>query len=319
MKFDKRACALTDDVKTPIVAPKEMSTKEELYKEIDNLRKKYAPFLQNHAPKLENTRVRTDIKEFILDGKEKVTIPHYDGPVGNATKIYEADFELGAFDDKAVYICFKGADYIAKVYVNNECVGMHEGFFSPFEFNITSVAKKGVNHLKVVLENDFVYRGDTIKSIMGGVLGLPDIEGDKLYAATGLGYDDPEVGWHHCPPGMGLWNDVYVEVRNKINITDLYVRPILSENSAELWVEIENVEHEKRKVNFNLSLYGRNFEKVFFENLEYSPVSDGHELYASYGKNVYKIRIPLEEVKLWNIETPYLYQLNVSATIDNEV
>lgn len=319
MKFDKRTCALSGDVKAPIVAPKEMSTKEELYKEIDNMRKKYAPFLQNHAPKLENTRVRTDIKEFILDGKEKVTIPHYDGPCGNATKVYESDFELGAFDDKAVYICFKGADYIAKVYVNDVCVGMHEGFFSPFEFNITSVAKKGLNHLKVVLDNDFVYRGDTVKSVTGSALGLPEIEGDKLYAATGIGYDDPEVGWHHCPPGMGLWNDVYVEVRNKINITDLYVRPILSENSAELWVEIENVEHEKRKVNFNLSLYGRNFEKVFFENLDYSPVSDGYELFASYGKNVYKIRIPLDEVKLWNNLTPYLYQLNVSATIDNEV
>ena len=317
--IDKRVCALTDDIDAPIEIPKEMSTKEELYLEIDRMREKYSSFLKNNAPQLENMRVRTDIKEFVLNGEKTVTIPHYEGPVGNATKVYEADFELGDFENRAVYICLRGADYIAKVYVNDACVGMHEGFFAPFEFEITSVAKKGKNHLKIVLENDFVYRGDTVKSIVGGVLGLPNIEGDKLYAATGLGYDDPEVGWHHCPPGMGLWNDVYAEVRSKISITDLYVRPILSENAAELWVEIENTEHIAKKVNFSLSLYGKNFKKTFFEDLEYSPTSDGYELLASYGKNVYKIRLPIDEVRLWNTETPYLYQLNVKAIYDGNV
>lgn len=319
MKINKRICTLTDAIGAPVSTPSEMSTKEELYLEIDRMRARYSEFLKNYAPKLESLRVRTDIKEFILDGEKKVTIPHYEGPIGNATKVYEADFELGEFEDKAVYICFGGADYIAKVYVNDICVGMHEGFFSPFEFEITSVAKKGTNHLKIVLENDFIYRGDTVKSLMGQALGLPLIEGDKLYAATGLGYDDPEVGWHHCPPGMGLWNDVYAEIRSKINITDLYVRPLLNESAAELWVEVENTEHVARKVDFTISLYGRNFEKTFFETREYSPMSDGYKLLASYGKNVYKIRLPIDEVRLWNNETPYLYQLNITAISDNSV
>lgn len=319
VKIDKRVCTLTDELGAPISVPEEMSTREELYLEIDRMRERYAEFLKNYAPKLDSTRVRTDIKEFILDGEKKVTIPHFEGPIGNATKIYEADFELGDFENRAAYICFLGADYIAKVYVNDVCVGMHEGFFSPFEFEITSVARRGVNHLKVVLENDFVYRGDTVKSIVGEVQGLPKIEGDKLYAATGIGYDDPEVGWHHCPPGMGLWNSVYAEVRSKISITDLYVRPLLRENAAELWIEVENTEHVARKVDFRLSLYGRSFEKTFFEDMEYSPESDGYELFASYGKNVYKIRLPIDEVRLWNNETPYLYQLNVVAVCDGGV
>ena len=319
MKINKRVCRMTDNILAPTPIPKEMSTKEELYREIEVMRKRFSPFLQNHAPKLESMRARIDIKEFILDGEKKVTIPHYEGPVGSAVKVYESDFDLEDFENKAVYICFRGADYIAKVYVNDVCVGMHEGFFAPFEFEISNAAKKGSNRLKVVLENDFVYRGDTKNSVVGDVLGLPKIEGDKLYAATGIGYDDPEVGWHHCPPGMGLWNDVYVEIRSKINITDLYVRPLLSEKAAELWVEIENTEHEKRKVSFSLSLYGRNFEKTYFEDFEYSPVSDGYELFASYGKNLYKILIPIDDIRLWNNETPYLYQLNVTALVDGTV
>ncbi len=317
--FDKKVCELQESDAAPCKTEKKMDTKEELYEEISRLREKYSEFLKNYAPSISSPNKRIDLREFVLDGTEKITIPHFEGPVGYAVQTYETTFELEAFDEKAVYICFKGADYIAKVYINDVCVGMHEGFFSPFEFEITSAARIGKNTLKVVLENDFIYRGDTIKSETGHALGLPRIEGDKLYAATGIGYDDPEVGWHHCPPGMGLYNDVFVEIRNKVNITDLYVRPLLEENAAELWVEVENTERIAKKVIFNLSLYGRNFSETVFENFEYAPVSDGYELSASYGKNVYKVRIPLENAKIWSPETPYLYELHISALLDGKL
>lgn len=47
-------------------------------------------------------------------------------------------------------------------------------------------------------------------------------EGEKLYAATGIGWDDAKTGWHHCPPGMGLYKDVFVDVRPTVHISDLY-------------------------------------------------------------------------------------------------
>ncbi|MBE7002535.1 MAG: hypothetical protein E7421_07615 [Ruminococcaceae bacterium] len=313
LPFDKRAAVLTPTEQAPIPTVQPMHTKEELDKALAEMRKTYAPYLRSCAPELPAVNQRTYLREFLLNGEESVTIPHFDGPVGNAVKTYTTEFSLDAFDGKAVYICFRGADYIAKVYINDTCVGIHEGFFSPFEFEITSAAKVGKNTLKVVLENDFVFRGGTVEGVNGSAKGLPEIEGDKLYAETGLGFDDPNVGWHHCPPGMGIYGDVFVEVRNTMHITDLYVRPLLDEQAAELWLEVENALHTKEDLTFHLSLYGKNFEETVFEALSYEPMSGTNPLPASYGKNVYKVRLSIPDCKVWDLETPYLYELQVAV------
>lgn len=93
----------------------------------------------------------------MLDG-EKITLPHYGGPCGYNKQVYETDFNImDKNNQKAYYICFKGADYKAVVYINDVCVGTHEGFFSPFEFNIDENVKSGTNRLKVELYNDYIY------------------------------------------------------------------------------------------------------------------------------------------------------------------
>lgn len=137
-----------------------MSTKEELYAELERQRKKYEPFLKNYAPIRENIGEKILLKDFLLDG-EKITLPHYGGPCGYNKQVYETDFNImDKNNQKAYYICFKGADYKAVVYINDVCVGTHEGFFSPFEFNIDENVKSGTNRLKVELYNDYIYMGN---------------------------------------------------------------------------------------------------------------------------------------------------------------
>lgn len=318
IKFNKRPCELLVTSDSPIATEKKMDSKAELDLELEAMLEKYQPFLECHAPTAACTRRRISLTEFTLDGNERVTLPHYTGPVGNARKVYETDFYLDEYNDRAVYITFKGADYIARVYINGDCVGIHEGFFSPFEFEITNAVKAGENRLKIVLDNDYIYRGDTPYGEVGHVMGYSRIEGDKLYAATGLGFDDASVGWHHCPAGMGIYGEVAVEVRSRVSITDLYVRPLPPENAAELWAEIENTEHIAKPVSLMLSLYGKNFKETVFEGLEYEPESDGYKLLASYGKNVYKVKIPIENARKWCPDAPYLYEMHVSAAIDGK-
>lgn len=125
---------------------------------------------------------------------------------------------LALLAGQSVYIHFDGADYRAVVTVNDTFVGEHEGFFSPFEFEITGIVKDGTNRLKVELYNDHIYMGNDPG-------GSEETEGDKLYAATGLGWDGPLDGWHHCPSGTGIYNRVYVEIRNpSISATSISVR-----------------------------------------------------------------------------------------------
>ena len=333
VKIKEKACKLKSALGTvPVATAKKMDTREELYAALADERKRYAPYLENKAPAFEGVTERIEITDFTLDGNEKVTIPHYGGPQGVAKKVYESTFTLDKVcEDKAYYICFGGVDYYATVYVNGECVGKHEGFFSPFEFDIGFAVKAGENALRVVVENDCIYGGNAFASVKS-------LEGDKLYAATGLGWDDPLVGWHHCPPGMGIYNKVGVEIRNRIHIYDLFVRPLVSEGKAEIWAEIQNTDHNKTELSFNLSVYGQNFEGVVFENMSHTPATvrtvgrgdslteaqvkdslgNGIPMPAQFGINVYKFTVDIPDAKIWDLDTPYLYQLQLELVVDGK-
>lgn len=332
MKFEKKTVVL-DEAITPFDIKKKISTREELYQELATMRKAYAPFLRDLAPKLESCKKVIKLDRFMLNGEE-VTIPHYAGPLGNQKQVYTTTFAVDLNADwstrQAAYICFQGADYYAVVYVNGVCVGTHEGFFSPFEFEITDVIQNGINTLQVDLYNDYIYLGNAFAT-------QEKCEGDKLYAATGPGWDDPKEGWHHCPAGMGLYNDVTVEFRSRVNITDLYIRPL--EQEAELWVELENADYKDKDVVISISVYGQNFEETVVEDYLYIPetlktvgrgdslteaqvkdqIGKGIPMPLKHGKNVYKIPVKMENPKLWDLETPYLYQAQVKVLYDGRV
>lgn len=325
-----------------------MSRPEELKEELTRWKNRYAPFLENRVPPVEDFRRRTALTRFrwrieeaedrrrfgrVLNGEgswEEVSIPHYGGPLGEAVTYYRCSLGMPDLaEGEEAYLCFKGADYKAHVFVNESYVGSHEGFFAPFEFRVTDHLREGENHLTVKLENDYIFGGNVNAGSRG-----ERFEGYKLYAATGPGYDDPEMGWHHCPPGMGLYQDVSLEIRSRLHIHDIFVRPLPETQSAEVWVEVGYTGVEPRSVSLTLSLYGRNFQAVVFEDREYRPVT-GLEvglgdsfteqklkaqgvldkpvaLKMEKGINLLKIPVALPEPRLWEPETPWLYQIQVT-------
>ncbi|HHV10153.1 MAG TPA: hypothetical protein GXX75_07750 [Clostridiales bacterium] len=336
----------SDNYGKKMIFPPKMCTKEELYKELDEWKLRYGPFLQRLAPELNKTGKSQELKEFfwrietsqdrqdyreVMEGRgewEKVTIPHYGGPLGNAVTCYRTEFTAFWGEEEAVFLNFEGVDYIARIFVNGSYAGGHEGFFAPFHLDVTGYAKQGKNTLVVRVENDFVHKRNE-RELRGTMYG-----GDKIYAATGPGFDDPELGWHHCPPGMGIWQSVFVEVKNRCFIHDVYVRPLTEENRAEAWLEIYKCDPGYEDVHVNLSLFGRNFKETVFEDLEYIPVtgcaiglgdsfteavltaSGAKErpvpLFMEKGMNYLKIPFSMEAFRWWTQEAPYLYELQVS-------
>jgi len=327
---------------------KKMSTKEELRVELDQLKERFKPFLQDMAPPLENLKKRIEISDFswriekqedqkdfsrVLTGKgewESVQIPHFGGPLGKAVTYYRTNISMNSDlgIDESCFICFKGADYKAHVFLNGSYAGSHEGFFAPFEFNVSSMVREGENTLVVKLENDFIFGGN----VNAGSQGVR-YEGDKLYAATGPGYDDPAMGWHHCPPGMGIFQDVYLERRRTVYCSDLFIRPNIEEQKAEAWLEISSTAVEPLEATILLSLYGQNFQEAVFEDLEYRPFTSREiglgdsfteqklqsqgllekpvQLNMEKGINLLKIPFSIPDARIWESDTPWLYQLQI--------
>ena len=325
-QYKKRVVRLKKSVLPPVATVPKMSTKEQLYEALAQLREQYRPWLADLAPAFADERKRIFIKECTRNG-EPIVLPYYGDDVGNALQVYEAEFVLDAVSsNKSCYLCFKGADYKAVVYINGRCVGIHEGFFAPFEFDFTDVACVGKNTLKVELYNDFIYMGNTDRQ-------GHTAEGDKLYAATGIGWDDAEMGWHHCPPGMGIYNDVFVEVRSKLFVKDVFV------DETAIKVTVVNGEYIEKKVAFRISVYGQNFEETVVKNRVFRPQTERTvgmgdsltesiqkenlgkmlDIYAEKGENVFEIPFDTAALKKWSPNAPHLYQLQITLEHDGEI
>jgi hypothetical protein len=325
-----------------------MSTNDELRTELKKKREQYGPYMRDLAPVPENRRLKHEIDRFdwrvetpsdkknfsgLLNGNgdwKVVTIPHFGGPLGQAVTWYRTEFELSGkqLETGAIFLCCKGIDYKAHVFMNGYLLGSHEGFFAPFEFEFTGCAVEGRNILLIKVENDFICKGNEAEWTEGS-----QFDGDKIYAATGPGYDDPRFGWHHCPPGMGIYQGVYIEARSRLFINDIFVKPDTDLQSAEAWIELTNCDIEPRNATLELSLYGQNFNGIVFENLEYKPacnleiglgdsfneariraegrLNSSVPLLIVKGHNLLKIPMKMENARKWEPENPWLYQLQV--------
>lgn len=282
-----------------------MDTAEKLRAELVRQREAYMTFLRNLAPKVPSVRQVELVREmnWRLEPNtdwQLVKLPHYGGPIGRATAHYRTAFQMTEAMKKAgaLFVCFEGVDYKAHVFINDTYVGSHEGFFAPFEFEFTKLARTGENTLSVRVENDAIHQTNNPWQ--------QETEGDKIYAATGLGWDDPELGWHHCPPGMGIWGEVKIESRPVLHLRDVFVRPLLEENRAEAWIEVLNSSENPQPVTFTLSLFGQNFSAKLFENRAFDSGAP-----AGPGVNYYRFSITIPKPRVWDTKTPWLYQLQV--------
>ncbi len=331
---------------------KKIKTKEELDALLQECRKDHKKFTQNLAPKLPQIRQQIPLTTFdwrieteqdqqdfssVLKGEgnwQQVNIPHYGEPLGLAATYYRTTFKITQkqLDTGCAFIHFKAVDYKAHVFINGAYLGSHEGFFAPFEFDLTSHARIGDNTLVVKVENDFIFGSNKSWD--------QAYSGDKLYAATGLGYDDPNIGWHHCPPGMGIYQDVYVDFRPRTFISDIYVRPLPEKKSAQAWIEVYSCDIDFKKITLEFSLFGKNFKETIFKNQTYEPncinISGLNDdlniafakangtynkpigLSVEKGTNNFVIPFEIPSFRWWNHETPWLYELQVRLLNEKE-
>ncbi|MDI3310814.1 MAG: glycoside hydrolase family 2 TIM barrel-domain containing protein [Thermoanaerobacterium sp.] len=141
------------------------------------------------------------------------------------------DIDLNEIQDKIAFLRFEGVDYFADVYLNEEYIGEHEGYFQPFEFNITGLLKEH-NVLKVVVNSPME---DTEKV-------WPD---NKMLIKGVLNHHDARPGgcsreWGQTQNTGGIWNDVYIDLRPLNFIKNIkWIPTLLNDGSAKLDIRTE--------------------------------------------------------------------------------
>ena len=77
---------------------------------------------------------------------------------------YKRDFDCSKTAGKRYFIHFGAVNYLAKVYLNGQKIGEHEGGFTPFQFEITDIVKAGQNF--VVLEVNSARKKENIPGLI---------------------------------------------------------------------------------------------------------------------------------------------------------
>jgi beta-glucuronidase len=72
-------------------------------------------------------------------------------------------FDYDLKDKKRLFVYFGAVNYKAEVYLNGKKLGVHEGGFTPFNFEITSIVKPKDNYLVVKVDN--TRRADAVPTI----------------------------------------------------------------------------------------------------------------------------------------------------------
>lgn len=108
---------------------------------------------------------KTDFVEYSFDGGPELQVPgdfnsqmcelsYFEGTVW-----YKKQFSYTISEGKRLFLHFGAVNYLAEVYLNGEKIGSHEGGFTPFQFEIGSQVRDGVNTVIVKVNSNRLGNG----------------------------------------------------------------------------------------------------------------------------------------------------------------
>lgn len=199
-------------------------------------------------------------------------LSEYAKKTGNELE-YETTFTLpDSFDKERILLHFGAVDQIAKVWLNGECIGSHEGGYLEFTFDITdNVNRNAANHLVIKVT-------DTLSKIYP--------YGKQCKKRGGMWYT----------PVSGIWQNVWLENVPTSYIEKLTLQPDLEGVDLQLYNKQDN---QGFRVEIKLS-NGEIFEKTYVGTVGRIQLT---EHVCADGKQY----VP----RLWTPHTPFLYEMKI--------
>lgn len=167
-------------------------------------------------------------------GGDFVAYPSYPNEWESATIGWmRREFEVPAsWDGSSIKLLFKGVMGNSVIYVNGKKIGENFDLFLPFEFDITELLKEGENEILVGVAKGSLYenRGD---------YGRRPFVGGSSFATY----------------AAGIWQDVYLLTTPKVHVSDIFIKPFVSEGELVAEVELTNKSNKRTKVDLTANVY----------------------------------------------------------------
>ncbi len=216
------------------------------------------------------------------DGEILVPFPIESALSGVMKRVYETNrlwyrrtFTIPrGWKDKRVLLNFGAVDWEAKVFVNGKEVGVHQGGYDEFSFDVTRL-------LKPAGEQEIVV------AVWDPADARPQPRGKQVRNPHGIWYT----------PTSGIWQTVWLEPVSAHRVESIKIVPDLDKSEVTLVV---NVTESPSPVPLRFSIVIQSGSRTHFE--------------STSGKPGEAIRVKLHKPRPWSPEDPHLYDAEIVLT-----
>ncbi|NVM30326.1 MAG: hypothetical protein HWN65_15885 [Candidatus Helarchaeota archaeon] len=206
---------------------------------------------------------------------------------------YKKEFELSkgkARANKVIHLACKAVDYRAEFWLNGTRLGDHEGMFGKIVFDITELAQD---------RNILLIRLAALKNYPNRF---------KVASKCQMQY-----GWDWAPKMVtsGIWDDIFIEIKEKIYIDSCFIRSTLEKKDlalVKITLDVVN-QSEADSILITTKIQGKNFSS--------KPTIIKEEKRLDSGTNQIIWEIKIENPALWypwDRGKPNLYECVVELT-----
>lgn len=192
-------------------------------------------------------------------------------------KIFNAPSQ---WQGKAVLLTFEGVAHEAMVYVNGQHAITHQGGYAAFTVDISPF-------LNFNTQNMLVVKVDSRES-----LNIPPFGYVVDYMTYG-----------------GIYRDVYIEVKEPCHMSDVFVysKEILTPKRSMVVAVTLSKAKQDESLRVRTVLFDADDREVLWDEQALSTLTPD-------SRGTYTFELPLPEVKLWDLEMPYLYRCRVELS-----
>ena len=186
---------------------------------------------------------------------------------------YQLKFTIPCeWEKKKIRIRFGSVNYLSDVWLNGVVVGHHEGGHLPFEYEISD---------KIVSEDNFL------------VVRVDGRLSDNHVPPRGRPMNNPQTNFDFYP-FCGIHRPVLLYAIPNEELRDITVKTSIKDTNGILEVTIETIGLNDAYVNLSLKGFGSEITNT-----------------SKIEQNIQKMTLEVKNAKLWNTETPNLYDLIV--------
>jgi beta-galactosidase/beta-glucuronidase len=191
---------------------------------------------------------------------------------------------------------FQSVFYLAKVWVNGDYVGEHEGGYTPFEFDVTKQIRPGENNV-IAIQTDNKLSAVRIPAQLNG----------------GWSYDWWNYGGIVRPVSLESTNPVYISKQQIVAIPHLTGEDEADQAEVSSTVEFVNTSEDKFDGLVNFSIMHEETRQVVIDS------GPGEAITLAPGQTFnLKLSTTLANPKLWHFDHPNLYILAVFVKKDGQ-